>query len=615
MKWAFLLFTLLFSLYTYAQAPQSFNYQAVARDASGKVIVGQLSARFKLHEDHAAGTTRYTETHTVTTNDQGIFSLQVGRGTIVSGNMDLIDWAKHDYFLETEIKTNSDADYVSMGTTQLLSVPYALYAAESGNSLDAGNGISIQNNIINNTGDLSDENELQSLSLNGNQLSITDGNTVSLPAGTIYTEGPGIDINGNIISANDASANNEIQSLAVNGNQLSISNSNTVTLPSSTYNAGPGININGNTISANDASSTNEIQTLSLNGQQLSLSNGGGSVQLPSGSSNWTVNGTTISNTPITDNVGIGTTNSSNSKLSVTSSGNYVAGNFTALGTGPSLQAYNNNSGTGVSSSSLHGTGGSFTSQTGTAGYFNSTSGNGLIVEHGRVGIGTTNPDRLLDVENGSVKVVVPNDPNFNNSAFEAVAYNQSTCYYGEQHGTEPAAFFRGEGGFGLVLHDDSYGGKGTGLDISCIYTDWNLYTDPSKDLNFAFNNSLKSWILDWDGSYHNISDMRLKKDIKSFSHVLNGISKLQAYTYHMKDAPEDSPVSIGFMAQEVEQQFPQMVVEKDGFKTLCYDQFAVLSIQAIKEQQVQIDTLQQKVDALETIVMEMKALLAEKKN
>ena len=76
MKWAFLLITLLFSLFTYGQVPQSFNYQAVARDASGKVIVGQLAARFKLHEDNAAGTTRYAETHTVTTNDQGIFSLQ-----------------------------------------------------------------------------------------------------------------------------------------------------------------------------------------------------------------------------------------------------------------------------------------------------------------------------------------------------------------------------------------------------------------------------------------------------------------------------------------------------------------------------------------------------------
>jgi hypothetical protein len=194
-----LLFTFISSLLTSleAQAPQNFNYQAVARDAGGHVITGQLSVRFKLHEDSAPGISRYVESHTTTTNDQGIFNLKVGKGTIVSGNFDQIDWAHHTYFLETEIKTSTDNDFLSIGTTQLLSVPYALYAAESGSSLNAGTGIAIQNNVINNTGDLSNTNELQSLSVNGNQLSITDGNTVTLPTGTTYTEGAGIDINGN----------------------------------------------------------------------------------------------------------------------------------------------------------------------------------------------------------------------------------------------------------------------------------------------------------------------------------------------------------------------------------------------------------------------------------
>lgn len=595
-RYCFLLFTLLSSLFTlYGQAPQGFNYQAVARDAGGHVITGQLSVRFKLHEDSAPGISRYVETHTTTTNDQGIFSLKVGMGAIVSGNFDLIDWAHHSYFIETEIKTGSDIEFISMGTSQLLSVPYAIYAASSGTSLEAGNGINIQNNVINNTGDLSDENELQSLSLNGNQLSITEGNTVTLPTGT-------------------------------------------------TYSAGPGININNNAISAIDPSPTNEIQTLSLNGQQLSLSNGGGSVQLPVGNSTWTINGNSIYPNPVSTNVGIGTTSAS-SKLDVAGSATQQAGSFSTPAAADALHSYCNGTGAGIVSGSLNGTGGIFTSvsgnaanfscgagtagnftstsgtcgkftaTSGTAGYFNSSYGKGLIVEHGYVGIGTINPDRLLDVTNGSIQVRTPNDPNYNYSAVEAVAYNQSSCYYGEQIGPSPTAFFRSDGGFGLELHDGNYGGIGTGLDIGHLNVDWNLYTDPSKDLNFAFNNTLKSWILDFDGSYHNISDMRLKKDIKFFSHVLDGISKLQAYTYHMKDAPEDSPVSIGFMAQEVEQQFPQMVVEKDGFKTLCYDQFAVLAIQAVKEQQVQIDTLQKKVSELETLVMEMKSLLAEKKN
>jgi hypothetical protein len=588
MKWTILfLFSFLFSFFTLnGQAPLSFNYQAVARDAGGQVIIGQLSIRFKLHEDNALGISRYVETHTATTNDQGIFNLKVGMGTIVSGNFDLIDWAHHNYFIETEIKTGSGNEFISMGTSQLLSVPYAMYAATSGSSLDAGNGIAIQNNVITNTGDLSDENELQSLSLNGNQLSITEGNTVTLPTGTTYTEGAGIDINGNAISALDPSP-------------------------------------------------TNEIQTLSLNGQQLSLSNGGGSVQLPGSISSWTTSGTVTHNDPITNDVAIGTDFNNNAKLNVSSSGAEHGGNFTSPGTGDALRSYCNSTGAGLRAGSLNGPGavittgagdagqfsstsgkaGSFSSTTGTAGYFNSTNGNGLIVEHGKVGIGTTTPTRQLDVKNGSIKAAIPNEAGYGYPAFEAIAYHQSTCFLGEQYGLEPAAFFRSEGGLGLTLHDRAYGGKGTGLDISCINIDWNLYTDPSKDINFAYNGTLKSWIVDTDGSYHNVSDMRLKKDIKPLSNVLEGVSKLQAYTYHMLNAPDDSPLSVGFMAQEVEQQFPQMVVEKDGYKSLCYDQFAVLSIQAIKEQEVKIDTLEKKVTELEALLMEMKSLIAEKKN
>ena len=84
-----------------------------------------------------------------------------------------------------------------------------------------------------------------------------------------------------------------------------------------------------------------------------------------------------------------------------------------------------------------------------------------------------------------------------------------------------------------------------------------------------------------------------MKKDIKPFKNVLSGLTQLQAYTYHMKDAPDDSPLSFGFMAQEVEKQFPDMVVEKNGYKSLCYDHFAVLSVEAIKEQQEQINKQQ----------------------
>jgi|GEM_PF-2263941 len=577
-----------------AQAPSQFRYQAVARDAGGTVITGNIDIRFSLLEDDASGIARYKETHTAATNAQGVFELTVGKGSIISGNLDNIDWAHHQYWLKVEMKTPGANDFTAMGASQLLSVPYAMYAKESGDHLIQGPGISISNGVISNTGDLSDVNELQTLSVNGNQLAISNGNSVTLPTGTTYTEGAGIDINGNAISALDISPTNEIQALSLNGQQLALSNGGgSVQLPTgTTYTEGAGIDINGNSISALDISPTNEIQTLSLNGQQLSLSNGGGSVQLPGGTSSWTTNGTNTYNDPITNNVGIGTTSSPNAKLDVVASGNLIAGSFNSPGAADALKSYCNGTGAAINASSLNGTGGSFTTLTGTAGYFSSSSGLGLIVEHGRVGIGTTSPNVDFEVLHGRVRVTGNNSAGESDPVVTSYGYGNSRCFYGLQYGPGPVGRFVSNGGHGLELVDND-GGMGTGLGFETLLTQWSQYIDAAKDMNFANNGTLRAWISDTDGSYHNSSDSRLKKDIKPFVNVLAGLTKLQAYTYHMKDAPDDSPLSFGFMAQEVEQQFPDMVLEKNGYKSLCYDHFAVLSVEAIKEQQEQINKQQ----------------------
>ncbi len=342
----FFLFTGIFALQA-QNVPQSFKYQGVARNGAS-VVIGSIGLQLTIRAGSASGTVAYRERHFPSTNNAGVFSVNVGQGTVTAGSFNTIDWNASTYFLQVELDPNGGATYSDMGASQILSVPYSLYAAKAGSvdgDLDgnptneiqtlslsgtqlslssgggtvtlpgttytAGSGIGISGNVISNTGDAdnSASNEIQALSVSGAQLSLSNGGgTVTLPTGTTYSAGAGIGISGNTISATDNSATNEFQSLLISGDQLTIMpNGNTITLPTgTTYTAGAGIGISGNTISATDASALNELQTISLSGTVLSLSNGGGSVTLPTsgGGDNWGTQNVTT--TPVLGGNGTG---------------------------------------------------------------------------------------------------------------------------------------------------------------------------------------------------------------------------------------------------------------------------------------------------------------------
>ncbi|CAL2055203.1 hypothetical protein [Tenacibaculum sp. 190524A05c] len=136
-RWNSFLFLFLFSLIAYSQTPEGFNYQSVVRDASGDVISNSaVGVQFKLRQTTASGTVVYTETHTPTTNAYGVFNVVVGQGT-TTDDFSSIDWSADSYFIEVSIDAAGGTTYVSMGTTQLLSVPYALQAkyVENGDNL------------------------------------------------------------------------------------------------------------------------------------------------------------------------------------------------------------------------------------------------------------------------------------------------------------------------------------------------------------------------------------------------------------------------------------------------------------------------------------------------
>lgn len=134
------LFTLVaFAITTvfFAQAPQGFNYQATVRNNTGALIINKsVSFKFNIITTSASGSAVYSETQTVTTDDVGQVNLVIGKGTPITGTFATIEWSTGTYFLGIELNTGNG--FVVMGTTQFLSVPYALYAKSSGNETSIG---------------------------------------------------------------------------------------------------------------------------------------------------------------------------------------------------------------------------------------------------------------------------------------------------------------------------------------------------------------------------------------------------------------------------------------------------------------------------------------------
>jgi len=150
--------SVLFCAITFAQSvPQGINYQAVARDANGAVLMNQnLTIQFSVISDITTSAVSWQETHTVTTNDYGLFTAIIGGGTTTtvgsSASFDVIDWGSTTHFLKVEM------DGVDMGTTQLMSAPYSLHTKTADN--------------------IDPTDELQILSISGDTLSISSGNYI-----------------------------------------------------------------------------------------------------------------------------------------------------------------------------------------------------------------------------------------------------------------------------------------------------------------------------------------------------------------------------------------------------------------------------------------------------
>lgn len=124
-----LLVAVLLTASVFAQAPEKMSYQAVIRDASDNLVTSQtVGMQISILQGTASGTAVYVETQSPTTNANGLISIKIGDGTVQSGDFTNIEWANGPYFIKTETDPAGGTDYTITGTSQLLSVPYALHA-------------------------------------------------------------------------------------------------------------------------------------------------------------------------------------------------------------------------------------------------------------------------------------------------------------------------------------------------------------------------------------------------------------------------------------------------------------------------------------------------------
>jgi hypothetical protein len=130
-----------FSIMQAQVPPQAFNYSAVARNPLGQPIANStIGIQINIIKSSTTGVSQYMENHFVNTDDFGLFNLIVGAGAVQSGSMSSIDWGSDDFYLRVGMDANGGTNFLTMGTTQLMSVPYALHAKTAESILGGGTG-------------------------------------------------------------------------------------------------------------------------------------------------------------------------------------------------------------------------------------------------------------------------------------------------------------------------------------------------------------------------------------------------------------------------------------------------------------------------------------------
>lgn len=135
-----LLCAILITSISFSQSPDAINYQGVCKTNSGNVVSSSnIGIEFNIIEGSVSGPVIYSEEHVVTTNVNGVFSAEIGRGSATTGVFEDIDWGNDSYYLEISIDTTGGMSYNSVGISEFLSVPYAYHSDQADTSTYSSN--------------------------------------------------------------------------------------------------------------------------------------------------------------------------------------------------------------------------------------------------------------------------------------------------------------------------------------------------------------------------------------------------------------------------------------------------------------------------------------------
>lgn len=540
-----LLFIALAAVPVWAQNPFKFNYQGVARDGNGKLVsAGPVSVRVRIREASPAGAVVYEQTDAAQTNAAGVFNITVGNNTFLG-----IDWGSKEYYMQTELDADGGADaFTDMGTTQLLSVPYALISKQWVNNYPV-----IQKGAIG----------------TGSTLPAVQAgaNLIWYPRKGAFRAGS-VDVNG-AAYWNEASIG--LNTFAT-GYNVKASGDGSIAMGRFNFASG----VNAVAIGSNLFANSKDGVTIGRG----AISDGEGGVA-----------------------VGHNVKAAGEKSLAMGSEGAMATGyEAVSIGVGTVARAFGsvtlgtyNNAQDPIGLNASY-DGGSRLFQIGNGINDNSRSNALTVLRNGNIGIGSNvlNPKNILEVggrmrlryEGGLTAGVWLSD---NGDGKEDIFIGRNDNY-------------GGAAGFYSQLHkkwDFVVNGSGNATLFGAMHIEDEVYV--GGDGIFQQNLKVK-------GTVKQSSDRRLKKDITRLTGSLAQLTRLNGYHYHWKSADRSRELQTGVIAQEVEALFPELVsTDADGLKSVNYTGLIPHLIEAVKE----LNEKSQALARLETEVAEMKRLVA----